>query len=828
MIRLDAGVLSQRMWWAPWGTPLHVHIHATDYFLKSIRGGQSVAREHRYANWCIPCDAGADFWKAYDTAAKFSDKMLIRESGMGGDPKNASLILRLATGYEFPVEILPSSPAVRILPQSGTRLGLVQEANRNFLVFLLRGAMAHTGGARPETVAELYAAIEESFQEQRDLLRLAEADSLELKKYRAVLQAEFETARQRKLETVMFSDWRIPEEQRGQFVVKFQTDGQIPEGSAVRLTGEEDILGWCAAPEEGKKLVSVQILFEKRRAFREDSFPHEGKLEGVPVDRELQNKIDAIENFLSAAAMETRSADEQKAFSQLRRELLGQFAKETIVGVTNQQQMCSADLDQHQERAVGLVSGDAPLVLIQGPPGTGKTHVIAHAVNRVLKQNPKARIAITSQANPAVDEAIAKIQEAFPNLQVYRDYSATAKEKYSSLDRGVGLEQYHSNFTKNIENVAVSSDTRAADIQQWLKEAIKKDAGQLERDLHRILSQRSQIVACTLSRLAIISSSAPPFDLVIVDEAAKASVPEAMIAANCAKRLALVGDHHQLLPYLDESYYEHSAPTGQDRQLLKDLWDDSLFSRLWRSAPESRKAFLAIMRRSRKPIADCISSCFYDQALHPGRDNRSLTVRHTKSLIWVDSSGTKHQSAGQKTIKNPGEVELVLQVLDQLARVKVAPISVAVIAFHRGQAELLTREIKNSHSGLDPSVLTVDASQGGQWDAVILSLARTCGFSGFVGNPNRMNVAISRAKEICIVIGSMRYAKRDRCRDSCLQNIAGFIESQPKIGKWVCYRAGDATLRLSCRCKLLQQDRSSPTPTAGRVRWSGFHLPSAR
>ena len=46
---------------------------------------------------------------------------------------------------------------------------------------------------------------------------------------------------------------------------------------------------------------------------------------------------------------------------------------------------------------------------------------------------------------------------------------------------------------------------------------------------------------------------------------------------------------------------------------------------------------------------------------------------------------------------------------------------------------------------------------------------------------------VTRAKEICIVIGSMRYAKRDRCRDSCLQNIAGFIESQPKIGKWVCY-----------------------------------------
>ena len=450
---------------------------------------------------------------------------------------------------------------------------------------------------------------------------------------------------------------------------------------------------------------------------------------------------------------------------------------------------------------MALLAGTAPLVLIQGPPGTGKTHVIAHAIDQLLTENPKARIAVTSQANAAVDEAIAKIQESFPSLGIYRDYSASAKEKYASLDRGVGLEQYHSDFIRNIEEANNSSDPQAASLQRWLTEAIKKDVDQSERDMHRILSQRSQVVACTLSRLAAISASAPSFDLVIVDEAAKASVPEAMIAANCALRLALVGDHHQLLPYLDESFYEHSAPTEKDRQLLKDLWNDSLFSRLWRKAPASRKAFLAIMRRSRRPIAECISDCFYEKALIPGRDYyRSPSVRYEISLMWVDSTGTEHRTVERAgtTLENPGEIRLVLQTLRQVSQLGIAALSVAVFAFHRGQAESLMQAIEQSQSDLNPNILTVDASQGGQWDVVILSLARTCGSSGFVGNPNRMNVAISRAKEVCIIVGSIDYAMHDRTVNSCLADVCAFIGGQPKQGKWICYprRAGEVPDRF--------------------------------
>ncbi len=786
-IQLEPGAMFRATRYAPWGTSTELYIEGADYFLRQLKGAQTVSREHRYAPWTVTCLANNEFWAAYATAAEFADKLLIRESGMEGDPRGATLVLRLATGHEFPVELDARANVMRIGAQCAARLGLVQESGKNFLVFLFRGSLVRSGSPNPGSVASLGTAIQESFEEQRDLVRLADADHLELQKYRVVLQAEFEISRSRRVEQVDFKEWKIREDPPSAgFVVRFAAAKALPAGTAVRLCGQEDILGWCVEVVEGEPAFFVKVIHASRRAFREGSFASEGKLEAVQIDRELQNKIDAIENFLSAEVAESRTLEDQRAFTILRRELMGRFPAGLDAPPPDPEDLAGSPLDEHQGRAVSLLANGPPLVLIQGPPGTGKTHVVAHAVNRILRASPRARIAITSQANPAVDEVIAKIQRDFPTLQIYRDYSATAKERYSSLDRGVAIDQYRDQLLAGLENAEVSPEPRISHVQEWFKQALKGDIAQTERDMRQMLAQRSQIIACTLSRLAVISGSAPPFDLVIVDEAAKASVPETMIAANCAKRLVLVGDHQQLLPYMDESFYEHSAPSVHDQELLKQLWNDSLFSRLWRAAPESRKAFLKVTRRSRERIALAVSACFYGNKLVAGRDHCSEGLRSPISLMWVDSRHGRHERAGKTSINNRTEAQLVVQCFAQLKkwRSPATELSAAIITFHRGQADLLKHAVADDEVGFEPTVLTVDASQGGQWDVVILSLARTHGSSGFVGNPNRFNVAISRAKDLCIIVGNFDYASRDQTPDSCLSRVARYFE-QARFGMWV-------------------------------------------
>lgn len=785
LMQIPDGCLSTKLRHAPAGTPVEVYVHRADLMLKRVCAGDQVGREYRGQFLRVPCDAPAEFWGAYGACAQFSNHVIIREAGLPEDPVDALYILRLSGGQEFPVEASTVDACLVIHPQCGAQIGLVHDGGRNLLVYSFRGELCPPDQG-DTSGGDLLAVVWESFEEQRDLTRLDGVDSLELQKYGTVLQAEFETNQWRDREMAEFSDWAVQEGgRRGECVVSFKSEDSLPQGSSVRRVGDDAVLGWVKGGDEDGNEIEVAVLPQRRRDFLEGSFPQHGKLEAVPAEGNLQHEISAIEEFRSSSAAAGRTEQDQEAFCVLRRELLGRF-EEAGSSEDFEQETCPSSLDKHQERAVRILSGRAPLVLIQGPPGTGKTHVIAHAIKRVLKKDPGARIALVSQANPAVDEAVAKILECSPELVIYRDLSSSAREKYERQGRGVGVEEYYQDLVEGVRSAPVPVDEREAEIREWLLDLTENEGDALKRDLARSRVRHSQITACTLSRLAAIAGSAPPFDLVIVDEAAKASVPETLIAVNCARRVALVGDHHQLLPFMDEGFCEHSAPSAEDEEYLRKLWNNSLFHRLWEIAPASRKAFLAVMRRSREPIAECISTCFYDQALVPGRGHGSPSLDFPVSLLWVDSSPFHHTRVAGTTLENAGEADLVLQALQEVDKLRKGPVSVGVIAFHRGQAALLKRRLKNARLSFTPSILTVDASQGGQWDVVILSLGRTSGSSGFVGNPNRLNVAISRAKELCVFVGSRRYAERDATPGSRLGAVADFVTAGDQRGKRLC------------------------------------------
>lgn len=795
LFRVQSSALDDRVRRAPWGTKTQVFVHGADYTFDKIDAGPTVARENVLGVGTYRCIAPSEFWSRYEFASEFSNRLLVREAGLPGDPTGMKLVVRLSTGEEYPITSDTSRNCVVIDRQCGSRLGLVKEGGRQLLIFVFRGEFLPEDSDCGDDAKEFFDAIEQSFDEQRELLELIDIDNLELKKYSTILEAEFEAASRRQHQSVEFSDWRIDSESvPGRFLVEFRVPFGTQLTGALRLAGSVELVGWVQDCDATNGVLTVVVPREQRRRFANHSVPLSGKLELLFVNRELQNKVDATQQFVSASAVAQSNQDDQAAFSAIRRELLGRFSLESTDIGSVRSTGGSSGLDAHQERAVSIMTGNDPVVLIQGPPGTGKTHVISHAISRMLEKDKKARIAITSQANPAVDEAVAKIQSAFPGIQIFRDYSASAKEKYASLDRGVGVEEYFDELVRGIRGSVSEDEPRIQEACAWLKESVEQDGDFWRREIRRMLSNGSQIVACTLSRLAALSGSGRFFDLVIVDEAAKASVPETMIAANCARRLALVGDHHQLLPYLDESYFEHSAPTNEDRALLENLWRDSLFARLWRAAPDSRKAFLATMRRSRRPIAECISTCFYDGELRPGRDNRSPSVPIPVALMWVDSVKGRHWLTDDMTIENPIEASLVISSVREIKKFCDPSVSVGVVAFHRGQAELLRKAVATEFASDDVHVLTVDASQGGQWDVVILSLGRSEGSTRFVGDANRLNVAISRAKELCLIVGSLAYATADLSQGNALRPVAEFLESQPKFGKWICKVTSDVEL----------------------------------
>lgn len=84
--------------------------------------------------------------------------------------------------------------------------------------------------------------------------------------------------------------------------------------------------------------------------------------------------------------------------------------------------------------------------------------------------------------------------------------------------------------------------------------------------------------------------------------------------------------------------------------------------------------------------------------------------------------------------------------------------NIAIISPYAAQVQLIAKLV-----GPTVSVRTVDGYQGGEAEVVILSLVRsnTDGTTGFLSDRRRLNVAVSRARRSCIVIGDSGTVTRD-------------------------------------------------------------------
>jgi superfamily I DNA and/or RNA helicase len=99
---------------------------------------------------------------------------------------------------------------------------------------------------------------------------------------------------------------------------------------------------------------------------------------------------------------------------------------------------------------------------------------------------------------------------------------------------------------------------------------------------------------------------------------------------------------------------------------------------------------------------------------------------------------------------------LVTEVALELSSLKGR---VVVLSPYQGQVDLIKRRLKKK---ANVGVFTVDGFQGKEADFVLLSMVRnndkTSGARwGFVSDPNRLNVALSRAREGLAVFTSMEH-----------------------------------------------------------------------
>ena len=128
------------------------------------------------------------------------------------------------------------------------------------------------------------------------------------------------------------------------------------------------------------------------------------------------------------------------------------------------------------------------------------------------------------------------------------------------------------------------------------------------------------------------------------------------------------------------------------------------------------------------------------------------------ALHFVDTEGMRggrERRGPGGALRNEAEVRVAAQVVRLLDERAPREMSMAVIAMYAEQVERLRQALGRRRFKRPVKIDTVDSFEGREEDMVVISLVRSNerGRIGFLRVPNRLNVAISRAKHLVACIG---------------------------------------------------------------------------
>lgn len=292
--------------------------------------------------------------------------------------------------------------------------------------------------------------------------------------------------------------------------------------------------------------------------------------------------------------------------------------------------------------------------------------------------------------------------------------------------------------------------------QGWLERVGRSN------EFHAAMLASANVVAATCVGLAGVRGiENVAFDLCIIDESSKATATELLVPLARSRRAILVGDPNQLPPFFERSILS----SGQLGEFREDEIRRSIFDRFLTGLPKACREELRHQHRMVAGIGELISKVFYAGKLINEKVNPSVIFPNfPKAITWLDTSGVADHSerrAGTSFV-NDAESRAIRNVLQSLAFVasnrKKARYSVAVVAGYQAQIsaiEAAIMDVRGSWSGLDVVVNTVDAFQGSEADVCIYSVVRSNanGKVGFLSEPPRLNVALSRGRDLLVIVG---------------------------------------------------------------------------
>jgi hypothetical protein len=397
------------------------------------------------------------------------------------------------------------------------------------------------------------------------------------------------------------------------------------------------------------------------------------------------------------------------------------------------------NVSQRLALAAGL---NRTLTLVQGPPGTGKTATACTLV-RLWLASGLGPVLATSDSNVAVDNLVAGLARAGCRvLRVGRPESVRPDLLQFSLEHASG---------------AVPLPGSAAAQQQPLP---RDEQHRRMRDALK----RAEVVCATCSGAGSDMLEKSSFPAVLIDEAAQATEPAALVPlCRGARVVALVGDHAQLPPTV------LCRPADGSPGLAV-----SLFDRLARAGVPP--LLLDVQYRMHPALAHFPSRAFYGGALRSGTraahrpppSGFPWPARYVP-LAFLPCDGAE-RSEGTSHV-NAAEADAVAAICRGLLSTgELSASDIGVVTPYAAQVRVLRRALAPmrgpSAPGAPPAleVASVDGFQGREKEVIVFSAVRASasGGVGFLADPRRLNVMLTRAKRGLVVVGHWRTLAGER------------------------------------------------------------------
>ncbi|PPQ74162.1 hypothetical protein CVT26_006766 [Gymnopilus dilepis] len=388
---------------------------------------------------------------------------------------------------------------------------------------------------------------------------------------------------------------------------------------------------------------------------------------------------------------------------------------------------------------VSLPPGSPPFVVF-GPPGTGKTVTVIEAILQILASNGQARILACAPSNSAADLIASRLRGKLNKNQLFRFYAP-------------------SRFKDQVPDELRDFTHTTADGHFSVPPMVRM--------------KQFKVIVTTCVSASVMSGIGMPrghFSHIFIDEAGQATEPETFVSikmmADTNTNVVLSGDPKQLGPIIRSGI---ARELGLEQSYLERLMEREAYNLgicRGKSVVKLTKNF-----RSHGSILRFPNERFYDSELEQSAApalinaylNSPLLPAKKFPVIFHSVSGKDDREASSPSFFNIDEVLQIKAYVEKLKadrKFRTSDADIGVIAPYHAQVQKLRKSLLSVAEGI--KVGSVEEFQGQERKVILLSTVRSSKefveydlrhTLGFVANPRRFNVAVTRAQALLIVVG---------------------------------------------------------------------------